>query len=83
MHDRDTADVPRGGAAGAGRLVLGHVDDGSMNEHLDLDHPLAEDVDLTRGHVEIQVPSVTPGDDYIVVLFGDSGNRSPRFTIAA
>ncbi|KAI0030258.1 hypothetical protein K488DRAFT_54580 [Vararia minispora EC-137] len=43
---------------------------------------LAEGFDLRTGRQEITVPSsFEPGDDYRVVLFGDSGNWSPEFTI--
>jgi hypothetical protein len=48
-----------------------------------LEHTLASDFDITIGRTEITVPDVLPGDDYAVVLFGDSGNFSPVFTIAA
>ncbi|KAG6844712.1 hypothetical protein H0H87_004435 [Tephrocybe sp. NHM501043] len=63
-----------------GKVVLGHLGPtGGLN--LDLDHPLAENFKLRVGQVEITVPSVTPRDDYIIVLFGDSGNASPAFAI--
>ncbi|KAH8114412.1 hypothetical protein DFH11DRAFT_1688937 [Phellopilus nigrolimitatus] len=45
--------------------------------------PLASGFDLTLGRVEITVPDVTVGCGYQVVLFGDSGNFSPNFIIAA
>ncbi|KAG5644897.1 hypothetical protein DXG03_007449 [Asterophora parasitica] len=63
-----------------GKVVLGHLGPtGGLN--LQLDHPLAENFKLRVGHVEITVPIVPPRDDYIVVLFGDSGNASPAFAI--
>ncbi|KAI0087894.1 hypothetical protein BDY19DRAFT_229775 [Irpex rosettiformis] len=46
-----------------------------------LDNPLAQDFDITLGRFEITVPVVAPADDYALVLFGDSGNISPNFTI--
>ncbi|KAG6809412.1 hypothetical protein H0H92_000337 [Tricholoma furcatifolium] len=46
-----------------------------------IDNPLAQDFPLTQGEVDITVPNVTPRDDYIIVLFGDSGNASPAFAI--
>ncbi|OJT13975.1 hypothetical protein TRAPUB_9459 [Trametes pubescens] len=49
----------------------------------DLANPLAKDFDILKGRFEIQVPNVTPGDDYTIVLFGDSGNDSANFTITA
>ncbi len=66
------------------------------------EHPLAENIPLENGAVNVTVPSVTARDDYIVVcaflplppgtrlaslltvcfaVFGDSGNKSPKFTI--
>ncbi|RPD66562.1 hypothetical protein L226DRAFT_550491 [Lentinus tigrinus ALCF2SS1-7] len=42
---------------------------------------LAKDFDLRAGRTEITVPWVLEGDDYSVVLFGDSGNWSEDFTI--
>ncbi|KAG6908312.1 hypothetical protein DXG01_005348 [Tephrocybe rancida] len=63
-----------------GMVVLGHLGaTGGLN--LDLDHPLAQNFKLRVGKVEITVPSVPPRDDYIIVLFGDSGNSSPAFAI--
>ncbi|TBU35383.1 hypothetical protein BD311DRAFT_743895 [Dichomitus squalens] len=37
--------------------------------------------DILLGRIEITVPWVVDGDDYSLVLFGDSGNFSPDFTI--
>jgi hypothetical protein len=62
-----------------GRIVLGWLADDSMN--LQMDSPLAEGFRLRAGKQEITVPSVPLRNDYIVVLFGDSGNQSPTFTI--
>jgi hypothetical protein len=45
------------------------------------DHPLAEGFDIRDGHRTIRVPDVPPRNNYIVVVMGDSGNRSPEFTI--
>ncbi|KAK0438042.1 hypothetical protein EV421DRAFT_983279 [Armillaria borealis] len=42
---------------------------------------LAVDFDLRSGKQDVTVPWVVEGDDYIIVLFGDSGNWSPEFTI--
>ncbi|KAI0629495.1 hypothetical protein C8Q77DRAFT_1161104 [Trametes polyzona] len=42
---------------------------------------LADKFDILRGRVEVKVPWVLEGDDYSVVLFGDSGNWSQDFTI--
>ncbi|KAJ3790773.1 hypothetical protein GGU10DRAFT_130072 [Lentinula aff. detonsa] len=44
---------------------------------------LAGNFSILAGNVSFIVPSVTPDDDYSVVLFGDSGNFSPDFSIVA
>ncbi|KAF7365032.1 hypothetical protein MVEN_00374300 [Mycena venus] len=75
------SDMPQSITNPRGRLLLGYLEPGSSNEHLDLDHPLAEGFDIRDGHRTIRVPDVPPRDNYIVVLMGDSGNRSPEFTI--
>ncbi|KJA24351.1 hypothetical protein HYPSUDRAFT_162094 [Hypholoma sublateritium FD-334 SS-4] len=64
-----------------GTLLLGYLEDGSESEHLDIEHPLASDFDISSGSMTIKCPEVAPGGEYIVVLIGDSGNRSPTFTI--
>ncbi|KAI0351565.1 hypothetical protein OH77DRAFT_1498514 [Trametes cingulata] len=42
---------------------------------------LASGFDIRLGRIEVTVPWVLPDSDYSVVLFGDSGNFSPQFTI--
>jgi len=42
---------------------------------------LAKGFDLRLGRLQIQVPYVLAGTNYQLVLFGDSGNLSPVFTI--
>jgi len=42
---------------------------------------LADKFNILLGKIEVTVPWVQDGDDYQVVLFGDSGNFSPKFTI--
>ncbi|KAJ7486635.1 hypothetical protein FB451DRAFT_1337443 [Mycena latifolia] len=42
---------------------------------------LQENFSILLGRIEVKVPWVEDGDDYQVVLFGDSGNFSPYFTI--
>ncbi|KAF7967345.1 hypothetical protein HWV62_34681 [Athelia sp. TMB] len=44
---------------------------------------LASGFDILEGHHEITVPKVPAGSDYQIVLFGDSGNDSEKFTIKA
>ena len=46
-------------------------------------HPLATNFLLTNGEQRITVPHVPTKHSYIIVLYGDSGNRSPEFTIEA
>ncbi|KAF9227327.1 hypothetical protein BS17DRAFT_764587 [Gyrodon lividus] len=47
-------------------------------------NPIAQGFLLSAGQVNVIVPEDTqPGNDWMVVLFGDSGNWSPLFTIAA
>ncbi|KAI0639639.1 hypothetical protein C8Q77DRAFT_1152603 [Trametes polyzona] len=78
----DTSSRPRRVTNWNGKIVLGYLEDGDENnEHLNFDHPLADGFNLTHGHIMVRVPDVTPSNEYIIVLFGDSGNRSPKFTI--
>ncbi|TFY71067.1 hypothetical protein EVG20_g1926 [Dentipellis fragilis] len=69
--------------AGWHRDCLGHLLFAcEADSILSADNPLADDFDLHSGTVEITVPNVASGTNYIVVLFGDSGNASPQFTIS-
>ncbi|OBZ69166.1 hypothetical protein A0H81_10913 [Grifola frondosa] len=49
----------------------------------DLSTPLvlAANFSILLGRIEVTVPWVLPDIDYSIVLFGDSGNFSPQFTI--
>jgi len=42
---------------------------------------LASNFSILLGRIAVEVPLVETGSDYQVVLFGDSGNFSPFFTI--
>ncbi|KAF5382288.1 hypothetical protein D9757_008490 [Collybiopsis confluens] len=42
---------------------------------------LADGFDILLGRIEVTVPWVITANDYQLVLFGDSGNFSPEFTI--
>ena len=64
-----------------GVIRLGHIEDGK--EGLNLADTLASDFPLSQGNVSFTVPKVEGRSDYVVVLFGDSGNHSPKFTIKA
>ncbi|KAJ8469954.1 hypothetical protein ONZ45_g16712 [Pleurotus djamor] len=68
-------------ASPKGKLVLGWQDHPGGSEHLNLSHPLASGIDLRKGMTTVIAPEVAPGNNYIVALFGDSGNISPSFTI--
>ncbi|KAJ4464180.1 hypothetical protein C8R41DRAFT_891792 [Lentinula lateritia] len=41
------------------------------------------DLVAANGSFTVIVPAVVPDDDYQIVLFGDSGNIGPSFTIVA
>ncbi|KAK0216664.1 hypothetical protein EDD85DRAFT_894629 [Armillaria nabsnona] len=42
---------------------------------------LADKFDILLGKIKVVVPWVTEGDDYTIILFGDSGNWSKKFSI--
>ncbi|KAK0481205.1 hypothetical protein EDD18DRAFT_1085393 [Armillaria luteobubalina] len=42
---------------------------------------LADEFDILLGKIDVVVPWVIEGDDYAIVLFGDSGNRGEEFSI--
>ncbi|RPD62506.1 hypothetical protein L227DRAFT_485377, partial [Lentinus tigrinus ALCF2SS1-6] len=77
----DTSDMPSEAEYQTGVLLLGYVEDGSSDEHLDIKHPLASGFQIKNGAVNVTVPEVDPRSDYIVVLIGDSGNASDKFSI--
>ncbi|KAI0822533.1 hypothetical protein BC628DRAFT_1388967 [Trametes gibbosa] len=62
-----------------GLILLGTLKNG--DEQLNANSPLALGFPISAGAVNVTVPAVPTGDDYIVALFGDSGNISPTFTI--
>ncbi|KAL0961381.1 hypothetical protein HGRIS_006335 [Hohenbuehelia grisea] len=62
-----------------GQIVLGFLNDDG--ENLMLNAPLAKGFKLRDGKAEITVPNVPLRDNYIVVVFGNSGNASPLITI--
>ncbi|KAF9236490.1 hypothetical protein BU15DRAFT_76932 [Melanogaster broomeanus] len=74
-----TAGLPSNPTNPNGMLVLGYWYNNS--ENLMLDSPLATNLNYSVGQADITVPNVPTRSDYIVVLFGDSGNASPEFTI--
>ncbi|RDB15282.1 hypothetical protein Hypma_004795 [Hypsizygus marmoreus] len=76
----DTSNIPAEKRESTGLVLLGY--DGRNSENLDIAHPLASSFPISRGFVAVTVPkTVAPRDDYFIVLFGDSGNMSPKFKI--
>jgi len=76
----DTSNIPSYGKSNTGTIMLG-FNNGTESENLYISHPLASGFLLTNGFQSVTVPNVTTRTTYFVVLFGDSGNKSPYFTI--
>jgi hypothetical protein len=63
-------------------IILGYLTENPVNEHLHW--TLAERFKLNTGSINITLPDdLEPMDNYIVALFGDSGDKSEKFTIKA
>ncbi|KAI0766365.1 hypothetical protein BD413DRAFT_570391 [Trametes elegans] len=77
----DVSDIPEEAKNHTGILLLGFIEGNSTNENLDVEHPLATEFPIIAGSAQVTVPDVESRDDYVIVLFGDSGNTSPKFTI--
>ncbi|KAI0349586.1 hypothetical protein OH77DRAFT_1222554 [Trametes cingulata] len=77
----DTSDIPEESKNQTGLILLGYIEGNDINEHLDVANPLAVNFPITAGSAQVKVPEVDERNDYVVVLFGDSGNTSPKFTI--
>ncbi|KAK0529010.1 hypothetical protein OC834_003837 [Tilletia horrida] len=79
--DWRTADIPNAYKSHKGSIMLGYRPangEGGLNLH----RTLASRFPIMAGHVSFHLPANLPTrHDYIVVLFGDSGNASPLFTI--
>ncbi|KAJ7176024.1 hypothetical protein C8R46DRAFT_1347485 [Mycena filopes] len=82
-----TTNIPPEACNYTATILLGHIteyrdENGKkrINENLDTEHPLAAGFPLTKGFQQVTVPH-TNGSDFIVVLLGDSGNKSPKFKI--
>ncbi|PKI82703.1 hypothetical protein MVES1_003933 [Malassezia vespertilionis] len=74
------SDIPDDVKGTKGMVKLGHLDPNDPGEHLA--NTLAKGFPITDGRVGFELPdNLEERDDYIVVLFGDSGNASPEFTI--
>ncbi|KAK7690383.1 hypothetical protein QCA50_007041 [Cerrena zonata] len=61
------------------KIILGSLE--GTDENLMFDTPLAQGFSIFAGTVSFSVPDVPPKENYIVCLFGDSGNISPIFSI--
>jgi len=77
----DTSNIPPSGKNNHGVILLG-FNNGTGSENLNISHPLASNFLLTNGIQNVTVPNVPAKTTYFVVLIGDSGNKSPQFTIA-
>ncbi|KAH9985075.1 hypothetical protein BJV74DRAFT_775961 [Russula compacta] len=78
----DTSNIPSEAQNATGTLLLGYLDgNNTFDEHLNTGNPLASGFRLTAGRQSIFVPDVPTRDTYIVVLVGDSGDKSEPFTI--
>lgn len=76
----NTTNIPPEKQNATGLVLLGHAGNGS--ENLDIQHPLATSFPLADGSVALLMPlNVEPRNDYFIVLFGDSGNTSPEFSL--
>ncbi|KAJ6525290.1 hypothetical protein DFH09DRAFT_1188808 [Mycena vulgaris] len=85
----ETKSIPPASKNDSGMILLGHISQTydrkgkpQTSENLNISSPLANHFIIGAGQVNVTIPMDTPPrDDYIVVLFGDSGNASPKFKI--
>jgi len=77
----DASSIPADKANMTGLILYGQKFNNS--ENLDIQDPIAVNFPLSQGWVEVKVPDINPFHMFqcILVLFGDSGNASPEFTI--
>ncbi|KAF7985570.1 hypothetical protein HWV62_3843 [Athelia sp. TMB] len=76
----ETDNIPTVAQSYTGTLDLGHPDANSMN--IETDRPLASGFKYSAGAVSFVVPNeLVQRSNYAVFLFGDSGNKSPFFTM--
>ncbi|KII92867.1 hypothetical protein PLICRDRAFT_104298 [Plicaturopsis crispa FD-325 SS-3] len=73
----DTTNPPKQITNGEGQIYL-RKGDNAIKPIL-----LASEFSILLGSFNVTVPSVAPASDYIINLFGDSGDWSPEFTITA
>ncbi|KAJ7367099.1 hypothetical protein DFH08DRAFT_797936 [Mycena albidolilacea] len=84
----NTAEIPPAFAHYNGTIMLGAITNYTnskgekvVSENLDWQKPLASGFPMGAGRHNIVVPDKDNGDNYIIVLLGDSGNCSPQFKI--
>ncbi|KAJ7095731.1 hypothetical protein B0H15DRAFT_798219 [Mycena belliarum] len=78
----ETKSIPTAYKNNTGMILLGHLSE-TYDSKGERPHPLANHFMIGDGHANVTIPIDTPSrSDYIVVLFGDSGNASPKFMIA-
>ncbi|KAJ7625391.1 hypothetical protein DFH06DRAFT_1339733 [Mycena polygramma] len=85
----ETKSIPPADVNNTGMILLGYRSTTydskgrpQPSENLNISHPLANHFPIGAGCQNITVPfDAVPRDNYIVVLFGDSGNTSPEFKI--
>lgn len=77
----DTSDLPTEAQGYKGMIKLGYLPaDGSGGENLRWD--LADGFPIKDGQTQVKLPAdLEERNDYIVVVMGDSGNASQKFTI--
>ncbi|KAJ7288152.1 hypothetical protein C8J57DRAFT_1706653 [Mycena rebaudengoi] len=83
----NTSMVPEKFCNNTGTLLLGYITPATKttpySENLNISHPLATGFRMGTGHTAVTIPKDTRcRANYVVVLFGDSGNISPQFSIA-
>jgi len=76
-----TKDAPVNITNSIGMVVLAQNGSIFTSQPGGLDDPLASNFSIRLGRIEFVVPEVPAANDYQIVLFGDSGNFSPEFTI--
>ncbi|KLO05967.1 hypothetical protein SCHPADRAFT_910659 [Schizopora paradoxa] len=77
----DTSNAPSQITNSQGRVVLAQGGALFTNQTGGLDDPLASGFDILLGSITVTVPDVPAADNYQIVLFGDSGDITPEFTI--
>lgn len=79
----DTSDIPSEAVNYKGTIKLGYLPaDGTGGENLHWQ--LADGFPIANGQVRVKLPAdLQTRHDYIVVVMGDSGNASEKFTIKA